>query len=103
MATATAKKISLLPLDDRIVVRRLEAEEKTAGGIVLPDTAKEKPQRGEVVATGPGKQLDNGKRAKLEVKAGDTVLFGKYSGSEVKVDGEELLIMRESDILAKLD
>ncbi len=103
MATATAKKISLQPLDDRIVVRRLEAEEKTAGGIVLPDTAKEKPQRGEVVATGPGKQLDSGKRAKLEVKAGDTVLFGKYSGSEVKVEGEELLIMRESDILAKLD
>jgi chaperonin GroES len=104
MATATAKKlkIELQPLDDRIVVRRLEAEEKTAGGIVLPDTAKEKPQKGEVVATGPGKLLDNGKRASLEVKVGDTVLFGKYSGTEVKVSGEEVIIMRESDILAKL-
>lgn len=104
MATATAKKlkIELQPLDDRIVVRRLEAEEKTAGGIVLPDTAKEKPQKGEVVATGPGKLLDNGKRAALEVKVGDTVLFGKYSGTEVKVSGEEVIIMRESDILAKL-
>jgi chaperonin GroES len=85
-----------------VVVRRLEAEERTAGGIVLPDTAKEKPQRGEIVATGPGKMLDNGKRAAMEVKAGDTVLFGKYSGTEVKVQGEELIIMRESDILAKL-
>ncbi|MCZ7645478.1 MAG: co-chaperone GroES [Planctomycetota bacterium] len=102
MATATAKKIALQPLDDRVVVRRLEAEEKTAGGIVLPDTAKEKPQRGEVVSAGPGKLLDNGKRGKLEVSVGDKVLFGKYSGSEVKVGGEELLIMRESDILAKL-
>ena len=104
MATATAKKIKieLQPLEDRVVVRRLEAEEKTAGGIVLPDTAKEKPQRGEVLATGPGKLLDNGKRAQLEVRAGDTVLFGKYSGSEVKVQGEEVIIMRESDILAKL-
>ena len=104
MATATAKKlkVELQPLDDRIVVRRLEAEEKTSGGIVLPDTAKEKPQRGEVVTTGPGKLLDSGKRAALEVKAGDTVLFGKYSGTEVKVHGEELIIMRESDVLAKL-
>jgi chaperonin GroES len=103
MATAAKKsKIELEPLEDRVVVRRLEAEEKTAGGIVLPDTAKEKPQRGEIVATGPGKLLDNGKRAAMEVKAGDTVLFGKYSGTEVKVQGEELIIMRESDILAKL-
>lgn len=104
MATATAKKIKieLQPLEDRVVVRRLEAEEKTAGGILLPDTAKEKPQKGEVLSTGPGKLLDNGKRAHLEVKAGDTVLFGKYSGSEVKVQGEEVIIMRESDILAKL-
>ena len=104
MATATAKKIKieLQPLEDRVVVRRLEAEEKTAGGIVLPDTAKEKPQRGEVIATGPGKLLDNGKRAQVEVKEGDTVLFGKYSGTEVKVQGEEVIIMRESDILAKL-
>ena len=104
MATATAKKIKveLQPLDDRIVLRRLEAEEKTAGDIVLPDTAKEKPQRGEVIAVGPGKLLDNGKRATLEIKVGDTVLFGKYSGTEVKVGGEECLIVRESDLLAKL-
>ena len=105
MATATAKKvkIDLIPLDDRIVIRRLEAEEKTAGGIVLPDTAKEKPQRGEVIATGPGKMLENGKRAALEIKVGDIVLFGKYSGTEVKVHGEECLIVRESDLLAKLN
>ena len=104
MATATAKKskISLRPLDDRIVVRRLEAEEKTEGGIVLPDTAKEKPQRGEVLAVGEGKLNDNGKRSKLEVALSDTVLFGKYAGTEVKVQGEELIIMRESDVLAKL-
>ena len=106
MATAApakkATKIELLPLDDRIVIRRLEAEERTSGGIVLPDTAKEKPQRGEVVAVGPGKQLDNGKRAELEVKVGDQVLFGKYSGTEVKVGGEDVIIMRESDLLAKL-
>jgi chaperonin GroES len=104
MATATAKKskIEVQPLEDRIVIRRLEAEEKTAGGIVLPDTAKEKPQRGEVIAVGPGKLLDSGKRAALEVKVGDTVLFGKYSGTEVKVAGEECLIVRESDLLAKL-
>jgi chaperonin GroES len=100
---ATKKvKIDLQPLDDRIVVRRLEAEEKTAGGIVLPDTAKEKPQRGEVLAAGPGKMLEDGKRAAMEVKVGDTVLFGKYSGSEVKVAGEECLIIRESDLLAKI-
>jgi chaperonin GroES len=103
MASTTKKaKIELQPLDDRVVVRRLEAEERTEGGIVLPDTAKEKPQRGEVVACGPGKLLDNGKRAAMEVKPGDKVLFGKYSGNEVKVQGEELVIMREGDILAKL-
>ena len=102
MATATKSKIELQPLDDRIVVKRLDAEEKTAGGILLPDSAKEKPQKGEIVATGPGKMLESGKRAELEVKTGDTVLFGKYSGTEVKVSGQELLIMRESDILAKL-
>lgn len=103
MATATkAKKIELQPLDDRIVIKRLDAEEKTAGGILLPDNAKEKPQRGEIVATGPGKLLDNGKRAELEVKIGDHVLFGKYSGTEVKVGGEDVLIMREADLLAKL-
>lgn len=93
--------VSLRPLDDRIVVKRLEAEEKTVGGIILPDNAKEKPQRGEVVAVGPGKLLDSGARATPDVKAGDQVLFGKYSGSEVKVDGVEYLIMRENDILAK--
>jgi chaperonin GroES len=105
MATASAKKIKidLQPLDDRIVIKRLEAEEKTAGGIVLPDTAKEKPQKGEVIAAGPGKLLENGKRAAMEVKVGDTVLFGKYSGTEVKVAGEECLILRESDLLAKLN
>lgn len=94
--------VKLRPLDDRVVVRRLEAEEKTAGGIILPDNAKEKPQRGEVIAAGPGKLLDSGVRAVPDVAAGDTVLFGKYSGSEVKVNGDEFLIMRESDILAKL-
>jgi chaperonin GroES len=104
MASATAKKVKvdLVPLEDRLVIRRLEAEEKTAGGIVLPDTAKEKPQRGEVLAVGPGKLLENGKRAALEVKVGDTVLFGKYSGTDVKIQGEECLILRESDLLAKL-
>jgi chaperonin GroES len=103
MATSAKKaKVELQPLDDRIVVKRLEAEEKTAGGILLPDSAKEKPQKGEVLATGPGKLLENGKRAAMEVKVGDTVLFGKYSGTEVKVSGEECLIIRESDLLAKL-
>src|SRR5436190_10079611 len=104
MATATAKKIKveLQPLDDRIVIRRLEAEEKTAGGIVLPDTAKEKPQRGEVLAVGPGKLLDSGERAPIGVAEGDEVLFGKYSGTEIKLDGEEIKILRESDILAKI-
>ena len=97
------KKIKLDPLDDRIVIKRLEAEEKTVGGIVLPDTAKEKPQKGEVVAVGPGKLLDSGERGKPEVKPGDTILFGKYTGSEVKIEGEELLIMRESDVLALVE
>lgn len=92
----------LQPLDDRIVVKRLDAEEKTAGGIILPDAAKEKPQRGEIIAVGPGKLLDSGTRATPDVKVGDVVIFGKYSGTEVKVDGVELLIMRENDILAKL-
>jgi chaperonin GroES len=91
--------MNVRPLDDRVVVRPLEAEERTAGGIVLPDTAKEKPQLGEVLAVGPGKMLENGDRAGLSVKVGDRVFFGKYSGSEVKVDGEEFKIMRESDIL----
>ncbi|MCX7936015.1 MAG: co-chaperone GroES [Planctomycetota bacterium] len=92
----------LRPLDDRVVVKRLEAEEKTSGGIILPDNAKEKPQRGEVIAVGPGKLLDNGQRATPDVKVGDIILFGKYSGTEVKVEGVEYLILRESDILAKV-
>ena len=90
------------PLHDRVLVRRIEAEEKTAGGIIIPDTAKEKPQEGEVVAVGPGARDDNGNLIELAVKAGDRVLFGKWSGTEVKVDGEELLIMKESDILGVL-
>lgn len=87
------------PLHDRVVVRRLEGEEKTAGGIIIPDSAKEKPMQGEVVAAGAGARDENGKVQPLDVKAGDAVLFGKWSGTEVKIDGEELLIMKESDIL----
>ena len=98
-----SKKMSIEPLDDRVVIRRLDAEETTAGGIVLPDAAKEKPQKGEVVAAGPGRLLDSGERAEPEVKVGDTVLFGKYAGTDVTVEGEERLILRESDILAKFD
>ncbi|GHS92908.1 10 kDa chaperonin [Planctomycetales bacterium] len=94
--------VKLRPLDDRIVVKRVEAETKTKGGIFLPDTAKEKPQQGKIIAVGAGKLLDNGERAKPDVAVNDTVLFGKYSGTEVKVDGEEYIIMRESDILAKV-
>jgi chaperonin GroES len=95
-------KIKLRPLDDRVVVEPLEAEQMTAGGIVLPDAAQEKPQRGKVIATGPGKLLDSGNRGELSVKIGDEVIFGKYGGSEVEVDGEEYKILRESDILAKV-
>ncbi|MGF1606341.1 MAG: co-chaperone GroES [Rhodothalassiaceae bacterium] len=87
------------PLHDRVLVRRIESEEKTAGGIIIPDTAKEKPQEGEVIAVGPGARNDKGEVAALDVKAGDRVLFGKWSGTEVKIDGEDLLIMKESDIL----
>ncbi len=87
------------PLHDRVLVRRVEAEEKTAGGIIIPDTAKEKPQEGEVVAVGTGTKDDDGKVTPLDVKAGDRILFGKWSGTEVKLDGEDLLIMKESDIL----
>jgi chaperonin GroES len=87
------------PLHDRVLVRRVEAEEKTAGGIIIPDTAKEKPQEGEVVAAGTGAKNEEGKVTPLDVKAGDRILFGKWSGTEVKVDGEDLLIMKESDIL----
>ena len=91
------------PLHDRVAVRRIEAEEKTAGGIIIPDTAKEKPQEGVVVAVGPGARDETGKLVELSVKAGDRVLFGKWSGSEVKIDGEELLIMKESDILGVIE
>jgi len=94
--------MKMRPLHDRVIVRRLEEETKSAGGIVIPDTAKEKPMRGTVVAVGQGRILDNGDVRALEVKTGDTVLFGKYSGTEVKVDGETLLVMREEDIMAIL-
>jgi chaperonin GroES len=87
------------PLHDRVVIRRVESEEKTTGGIIIPDTAKEKPMEGEVVAAGPGARNEEGKIQPLEVKAGDRVLFGKWSGTEVKLDGEELIIMKESDIM----
>jgi chaperonin GroES len=90
------------PLHDRVVVKRIEEEAKTAGGIIIPDTAKEKPQQGEVVAVGPGARDEAGKVVALDVKVGDRVLFGKWSGSEVKIDGEDLLIMKESDILGVL-
>ncbi len=87
------------PLHDRVVVRRIDAEEKTAGGIIIPDTAKEKPQEGEILAVGPGARNEQGQLVSLDVKAGDRVLFGKWSGTEVKVDGQDLLIMKESDLL----
>ena len=92
--------MKLKPMEDRVVVQPKEAEEKTAGGIVLPDSAKEKPMEGEVVAVGGGKILDNGTKVPMDVKAGDRVLFGKYAGTEVKIDGKEYLIMNESDIMA---
>jgi len=95
-------KAKVKPLQDRILVRRLDAEEEEVGGIIIPDSAKEKPQEGEVVALGPGKITDDGKRQSIEVKAGDQILFAKYAGTEVKVEGEELLIMREDDVLAIL-
>jgi chaperonin GroES len=87
------------PLHDRVVVRRIDAEDKTKGGIIIPDTAKEKPQEGEIVAVGPGARDESGKIAALDVKAGDRVLFGKWSGTEVRIDGQDLLIMKESDIM----
>ena len=91
------------PLHDRVVIRRLNAEEKSAGGIIIPDTAQEKPMEGEVVATGPGARNEQGHIVALEVKAGDRILFGKWSGTEVKLDGEELLIMKESDIMSIIE
>ncbi len=97
-----AKTINLKPLDDRVVVEPMEAEERTPGGIVLPDTAKEKPQRGTVLAVGPGKLLENGQRSSLSVAVGDEVIFGKYAGTDIEIDGREIKILRESDILAKV-
>ena len=95
--------MQIKPLHDRVVVRRLEEDTKTPGGIIIPDTAKEKPMQGEVVAVGPGARDDSGNRVQPDVQAGDTVLFGKWSGTEVKIDGEELLIMKESDIMGIID
>ncbi|GMQ80357.1 MAG: co-chaperone GroES [Planctomycetia bacterium] len=95
-------KIKIRPLDDRVVVEPLDAEETTAGGIVLPDAAQEKPQRGKIVAVGPGKLLDSGNRGELSVTVGDEVIFGKYGGTDIEVDGDEVKILRETDILAKV-
>ncbi|HMK81911.1 MAG TPA: co-chaperone GroES [Xanthobacteraceae bacterium] len=92
-------KLKFRPLHDRVVVRRVEADQKTKGGIIIPDTAKEKPSEGEVIAVGPGGRDENGKLIPIDLKAGDRVLFGKWSGTEVKIDGEDLLIMKESDIM----
>ena len=91
------------PLQDRLVVKRIEEEEKTKGGIIIPDAAKEKPQEGRVIAVGEGKVLENGQRSPVSVKVGDKILFGKYSGTEIKIDGEEHLIMREDDVLAVIE
>jgi len=96
-------KSKFRPLHDRVVVRRIDAEAKTAGGIIIPDTAKEKPQEGEVIAVGPGGRDEGGKLIPIDVKSGDRVLFGKWSGTEVKLDGQELLIMKESDIMGVLE
>ena len=95
-------KIKIRPLDDRVVVKPMEAEQTTAGGIVLPDSAQEKPQRGQVIAVGPGKLLDSGERAEVSVAVGDEVIYGKYGGTEIEVDGDDVKILRESDILAKV-
>jgi chaperonin GroES len=95
--------MAVKPLDDRVLVKQSEAEEKTAGGIVLPDTAKEKPQRGKVIAVGPGKLLESGKRAEMSLKKGADVFYGKYSGTEIKIDGEEYVILKESDVLAVIE
>ena len=102
MAKEKEVNLKVRPLDDRVVVEPLEAEEKTSGGILLPDTAKQKPQRGRVLAVGPGKLNDNGTRSTVAVAKGDEVLYGKYSGSDIEVEGKEIKIMRESDILAKI-
>ena len=99
---AQIEKATMRPLHDRVLLRRIEEEEARKGGIIIPDSAKEKPQEGQVIAVGQGRVTDDGKKIPLDVKAGDRVLFGKYAGNEVKVDGEELLIMKEEDILAVL-
>lgn len=98
-----SKKLKIRPLHDRLIVKRLEAEQKTKGGIIIPDSAKEKPQEGEVLAVGNGKILDDGKKVPLDVKVGDRVLFSKYSGTDIKIDGEEYLILKEDDIQAIMD
>jgi len=95
--------VTFKPLQDRLLVRRLDAETKTAGGLIIPDTAKEKPQQGEVVAVGPGGRTESGKLIPMDLKAGDVVLFGKWSGTEIKVDGEDLLVMKESDVFGVLE
>jgi chaperonin GroES len=98
-----SKKLKIRPLHDRLIVKRLEAEQKTKGGIIIPDSAKEKPQEGEVLAVGNGKLLDDGKKVPLDVRVGDRVLFSKYSGTDIKIDGEEYLILKEDDIQAVMD
>jgi chaperonin GroES len=103
MATTTKTKTTIRPLGDRVLVQRVEAEEKTSGGIILPDTAKEKPKEGKVIAVGNGKVLDDGSRSTFSVKAGDRILFTSYAGTEVKYGGTEYLIMREDDILGVID
>ena len=103
MATATKTKVNVKPLADRVVVKALEETEEMRGGLYIPDTAKEKPQQGRVVAVGPGRVTDDGERVPVELDEGDRVLFGKYSGTEVTVDGQELLIIRENDVLAVLE
>jgi len=95
--------MNLVPLEDRVIVKRLEAEDKTKGGIILPDTAKEKPQKGEIIAVGSGKMLEDGKKQSMSVKKGDKVIFASYAGTEVQIDGEEHLIMKEEDILAVIE
>ena len=102
MAKKEEVNLRVRPLDDRVVVEQLEAEEKTSGGILLPDTARQKPQRGRVLAVGPGKLKDNGQRAAVAVAKGDEVIYGRYSGSDIEVDNKEIKILRESDILAKV-
>jgi chaperonin GroES len=102
MAKEKDSSFKVRPLDDRVVVEPLEAEEKTAGGILLPDTAKQKPQRGRVLATGPGRRLEDGRRAAMSVALGDEVLYGRYAGNDIQVDRREIKILRESDILAKI-